>query len=176
MECSNYRGVSLLNTAYKILSNILFARISQFAENIIGNYQCVFWWKRSTTNQIFMLRHILEKTKEFGIETHHSLINFKSTYDTLKRDQLYNAMGEFNIPNKLIRLMQMTMEYTKSQVRIHSDLSDSIITKKGLRQGNSLACLLFNLALEKVVRNEGIQMSGIIFYTYWSNSWYMMMI
>jgi sorting nexin-29 len=38
MECSNYRGVSLLNTAYKILSNILFARISPFAENIIGNY------------------------------------------------------------------------------------------------------------------------------------------
>ena len=31
MECSNYRGVSLLNTAYKILSNILFARISPFA-------------------------------------------------------------------------------------------------------------------------------------------------
>jgi len=38
MEFSNYRGVSLLNTAYKILSNILFARISPFAENVIGNY------------------------------------------------------------------------------------------------------------------------------------------
>jgi len=41
-ECSNYRGVSLLNTAYKILSNILFARVSPFAEKIIGNYQCGF--------------------------------------------------------------------------------------------------------------------------------------
>ena len=37
MERSNYRGVSLPNTAYKILSNILFARIPPFAENIIGN-------------------------------------------------------------------------------------------------------------------------------------------
>jgi len=58
MECSNYRGVSLLNTAYKILSNILFARISPFAENIIGNNQCGFRKNRSTTNQIFTLRHI----------------------------------------------------------------------------------------------------------------------
>ena len=71
MECSNYRGVSLLNTAYKILSNILFARISPFTENIIGNYQCGFWKNRSTTNQIFTLRQILEKTKEFGMETHN---------------------------------------------------------------------------------------------------------
>ena len=69
MECSNYRGVSLLKTAYKILSNILVARISPTAENIIGNYQCGIQKNRSTTNKIFTLRQILEKTKEFGIET-----------------------------------------------------------------------------------------------------------
>jgi len=106
----------------------------------------------------------LEKTKEFGIETRHSFIDLKSTYDAIKRDQLYNAMCEFNIANKLIRLRRMTMENTKSQARIQSDLSDSLITKKGLRQGDSLACLLFNLELEKAVRNAGIQTSGTIFY------------
>ena len=57
-------------------------------------------------------------------------------------------MSEFNIPNKLISLTRMTMENTQSQVRIQTDLSDSIATKKDLRQGDSLACLLFNLALE----------------------------
>jgi hypothetical protein len=56
------------------------------------------------------------------------------------------------------------MENTKSQVRIQSDLSDPITAKKGLRQGDSLACLLFNLALEKVVRDTGIQINGTIFY------------
>jgi len=58
----------------------------------------------------------------------------------------------------------MTMENTKSQVRIQSDISDLITTKKGLRQGHSLACLLFNLAFEKAVRNAGIQTSGTILY------------
>jgi sorting nexin-29 len=164
MECSNYRGVSLLNTAYKILSNILFARISPFAENIVRIYQCGFRKNTSTTNQIFTLRQIMEKTKEFGIETHHLFIDFKSAYDTVRREQLYNAMSEFKIPHKLIRLTRMTMEHTKSQVRIQSDLSDPITTKKGLRQGDSLACLLFNLALEKVIRNAGIQTNGTIFY------------
>ena len=146
------------------MSNILIARISPFAENLIGNYQCGFRKNRSTVNHIFTLRQILKKTKEFGIETHHLFMDFKSTYDTIKRDKLYNAMSEFNIPNKLIRFTQMTMENIKSQVRIQSDLSDSIITKKGLRQGASLASLLFNLALEKVVRNAGTQTSRTRFY------------
>jgi hypothetical protein len=82
----------------------------------------------------------------------------------MKREQFYNAMSKFNIPNKLIRLTRMTVENTNSQIRIQSDLSDPITTKKGLRQGDSLACLLFNLALEMVVRKAGIQTNRTIFY------------
>jgi len=85
MKCSNYRGVILLNTAYKILPNILFARIQPFAENIIRNYRCVFRKNRCTTNQIFTLKQILEKTKEFGIKTRHLFIDFKSAYNTKRQ-------------------------------------------------------------------------------------------
>ena len=55
------------------------------------------------------------------------------------------------------------MENAKIQVRIQSDLSDPITTKLGLGQGDSLACLLFNLALENVTRDAGIQTNGTIF-------------
>jgi hypothetical protein len=36
-DCSNYRGISLLSTAYKILSNILFSRLSPYIDKIIGD-------------------------------------------------------------------------------------------------------------------------------------------
>jgi len=39
-DCSNYRGISLLPTAYKILSNILLSRLTPYGEEIIGDYQC----------------------------------------------------------------------------------------------------------------------------------------
>jgi hypothetical protein len=35
-DCSNYRGISLLSTTYKILSNILLSRLTPYAEEIIG--------------------------------------------------------------------------------------------------------------------------------------------
>jgi hypothetical protein len=59
----------------------------------------------------------------------------------------------------------MTTENTKSQITIQSDLSDPVTTKKGFRQGDSLACLLFNLALEMVERKAGIQTNRTTFYT-----------
>ena len=41
-DCNNYRGISLLPTTYKILSNILLQRLTPYAEEIIGDRQCVF--------------------------------------------------------------------------------------------------------------------------------------
>jgi len=41
-DCSNYRGISLLSTTYKILSNILLSRLTPYAEEIIGDHKCGF--------------------------------------------------------------------------------------------------------------------------------------
>jgi len=41
-NCNNYRGISLLPTTYKILSNILLSRLTPYAKEIIGDHQCGF--------------------------------------------------------------------------------------------------------------------------------------
>ena len=49
-DCCNYRGISLLSTAYKILSNILLSRLTPYAEEIIGEHQCGFRRNGLTTD------------------------------------------------------------------------------------------------------------------------------
>jgi len=41
-DCSNYRGISLLPTTYKILSIILLSRLTPHTEEIIGVHQFGF--------------------------------------------------------------------------------------------------------------------------------------
>ena len=61
-DCNNYRGISLLPTTYKILSNILLLRLIPYAIlEITGDHQCGFRRNRSTTDHIFCIRQILEK-------------------------------------------------------------------------------------------------------------------
>jgi hypothetical protein len=51
----------LINSIYKILSNILLSRLSPYIDEITGDHQCGFRRNRSTTAQIFCIRQIKSK-------------------------------------------------------------------------------------------------------------------
>jgi hypothetical protein len=106
----------------------------------------------------------LEKTLEFQIETHHFFIYFKTAYEKFNRNQLYEAMQELGIPPELVRLTQAMMEGTTAKFKIQNEPSGSFHIQNGLRQGDALACILFNIALEKIIHEANINQSGNIFY------------
>jgi hypothetical protein len=41
-DCSNYKGISLLSSTYKILPNVLPSRLTPYAREITGGHQCGF--------------------------------------------------------------------------------------------------------------------------------------
>jgi len=88
LDCCNYRAITLLIAAYKVLSQILFRRLSPLVREFVGKYQAGFTDSRATTDQIFALRQILQKCREHNVPTHHLFIDFKAAYDTVDRDQL----------------------------------------------------------------------------------------
>ncbi len=163
LECKNYRGISLLPTAYKILSNILAARLEPLAEDFLQSYQAGFRRGLSTTDQIFCLRLITQKSYEMNTEVLNLFIDFKAAYDTIIREELWGIMVQFGFPNKLIRLLKATLQGVMCSVKIQGSLSRPFESTKGLRQGDALSTILFNIALEGVVRRSGVETSGSIF-------------
>jgi hypothetical protein len=106
-DYNNYRGISLLSTAYKILSNILLTRLTPYVNEVIGDHQCGFRHNRSTMDQIFYIRQILQKKWKYNGTVHQLFIHFKKVYDSVKREVLYNILLEFGISKKLLRLIKI---------------------------------------------------------------------
>jgi hypothetical protein len=57
----------------------------------------------------------------------------------------------------------MTLSDTLNRIKIQTNLSECFITNRGIRQGDSLSTLLFNIGLEKVMREIIINHGGTIF-------------
>jgi hypothetical protein len=82
LECKNYRGITLLNIAYKVLSCIILERINQHAESVLEEYQRGFRCGRSTVEQIFITRQLMEKCQEFNTHLHILFVNYKKLLTT----------------------------------------------------------------------------------------------
>jgi hypothetical protein len=132
-DCNHYRGISLLSSAYKVLSDILLARLTPCVNEVTGDHRCGFHRNTSTADQIFYIRHILKKKWEYNGTVHQLFIDFKTVYDSVRREVLYNVLLEFGTSKKLIWLIKMCLNETYSEVHVGKLLSDTFSIQNGLK-------------------------------------------
>lgn len=149
---NNYRGISLLDIAYKIFSRIILNRIKLQLEKELGDYQGGFRPWRSCSDQIMSLKLIMDYNRKRNRDMVISFIDFKKAYDCIHRESLLKILRHLGLHPKLINLIKLTLTNTKSKVKFRGELSEPFEIKTGLRQGDGLSPLLFNCALEIVMR------------------------
>jgi len=62
-KCENYRGISLLNSAYKVFAKILLNRLTPYVDGNLGRYQCGFRTGRSTIKQLSIIGQLIKKVQ-----------------------------------------------------------------------------------------------------------------
>lgn len=92
MNCFNYCGTLLLSLVYKVLSKILISRLEPHAKAFLSEYQAGFTRQRSTPDQLFNIRQIVQKSCEMNVETHHFFIDFKA--EQINQKVLWSIMAE----------------------------------------------------------------------------------
>lgn len=155
-KCENYRGIMLLNTAYKILTAIIRKRLEKYTEEILGDYQQGFRPGRSTMDAVHTITQVIEKAYEHNIELHILFIDFKQAFDSINRCKLLEEMENMNVPPKLIRLAKMTMDGSIARALTREGTTEEINIQRGVRQGDALSTTLFNIALDGTVKATGM--------------------
>src|SRR3981081_2239995 len=146
-QCENYRTISLVVHASKILLEILRRRLKPHVERHLLEKQAGFRPGRSTVEQIFVWRQLAERYVEAQSgELVNVFIDFKKAFDRVWHLGIFRVLQHYNIPRKLTALIQNLYGQAVSAVRVGADISD------WFRQ---TVCVLspdlFNLFLEHVL-------------------------
>jgi hypothetical protein len=123
----------------------------------------------------FIVVKYWRKKWEYNETVPQLFIDLKKTYDSTRREVLYNIIIEFGMPMKLFGLIKICLIETWSKVHIGNQLSDNVPMQNGLKQGDALAPLLFNFALEFTIRKVQETKVGLKYMGHIS-CWSMLMI
>lgn len=154
---SNYRGISFMNCAAKVLMGTIHSRLINWVEkyNILNEFQAGFRPQYSTADNIFNLASIVHWNFKEKKKTYAFFVDFKAAFDRVPRGALIYKLQALGISTKVVNLIQNVYRNTKSAVWTGSELSESFETYTGVKQGCLLSPLLFTLFLNDLHEQLG---------------------
>ena len=99
-------------------------------------------------DQIFTLRVLAEKASEFNTSVYLAFIDLRKAYHSVNQEAQWEVLEKkYRLPSKLVCILRALHKDTKGAVRAHSKVSEEFDITIGVRQGNVLAPVLFNIFL-----------------------------
>ena len=151
-QCENHRTISLISHPSKVLLRIILNRLKTKAEEIISEEQAGFRPRRSTVEQIFNCRVLIEKHLQHQKNLFHNFIDFKKAFDRVWHQGLWHVIKNYNMESGLVQMIQALYNNATSAVLLNNQTGEFFRTTVGVRQGCLLSPTLFNLFLEKIMQ------------------------
>ena len=151
-DCSNYRAVTLISHASKVMLKILQAKFQWYGKREFPSAQTGFRKGRGTRDQIATIYWFIEKAREFQKKHLLCLTDYAFTY--VDHNKLWKILKEVGIPNQLTCLLRNLYEDQEATVRNRHGIGWFQIGK-GVHQGCILSPCSLNLYAEYIMWNAG---------------------
>ena len=154
-ECDNYKSISLVAHAGKILLNIIARRLSEYCERmrIRPEELSGFRPNPSTTNMMFIICRLQELTRKKRIPLYVCFIDLTQAYDSVYRILLWTVLDRFGVPQNMIPVIRQLHNGMRACVRLGNRMrSWWFAVEQGPRQGCVLAPFLFDIFFVTVIK------------------------
>lgn len=136
-EVKNYRGITLMDTVYKIYVNILNRKLMEETEMKLQETQFGFRKERGSIDAIYIMNYIINRElKKKGGKVFAFFADLKAAFDKVNRRKLNDMMGKLRINNNVKSRIMETYKETRNVIRVGSKKTEEFWTEKGVRQGH----------------------------------------
>ena len=163
-KIENYRPITLLNTDYKIMTKTLATQLANHICDLLHPNQSGFVPTRSIFDPIRLAETMCAYADYMEENGAIVALDQEKAYDKIDHHYLIETLKAFRLPEIFTDTVAALYKNAQTSVTINSVSSTPYQVTRGVRQGDPLSCLLFDLAIEPLaasIRNsqliEGFQ-------------------
>lgn len=150
---ANYRPITILNTDYKILTKAIATRLTDIALAIIHPDQAGFIRGRSIFDQIEQIATTINYARLKEINGVIVALDQEGAYDKITHPYLWRILEKFAFPQEMINIIKTLYRNAPTSIIINGIISDPFLVTRGVRQGDPMSCILFDLSIEPLAAN-----------------------
>jgi hypothetical protein len=157
----NWRPISLMNVDEKILTKILTTRLQVGLTSIISPMQSGFVQGRSIYDNIWALEHILEAGTDRGDAGAVVFLDQQKAYDRVDHQYLLACLDIFGIRGPWQRWVARIYRSLNTSITVNGFVTTPFQVRQGLRQGDPLSPLLYNIVVEPLLQRFQRSITGL---------------
>lgn len=144
-KIQQFRPICLLKYIYKWLTKSLTIRLEHYADKLINIQQNAFIKKRNIRDGVLTLHEVMHHThvkREIGVVLK---LDFEKAYDKVNREFLLSCLHHKGFNEKLCHWIDQVLRDGTVSVKLNDTVCPYFVSSKGVRQGDPLSPMLFNL-------------------------------
>ncbi|VDO81719.1 unnamed protein product [Schistosoma margrebowiei] len=147
----------------KVFNRVLLNQMKDPVDAQIRDQQSGFRKDRSCTDQIAILRIVVEQLVEWNSSLYINFIDYEKAFDSVDRRTLWKLLRHYGVPEKIANIIRNSYDGLQCKVVHGGQLTDAFQVRTGVRQGCLLAPFHFLLVIDWIMktstseRQHGIQ-------------------
>ncbi|WVZ67109.1 hypothetical protein U9M48_016236 [Paspalum notatum var. saurae] len=137
--------ICLLNVSFKIFTKVTCNRLDRVANNIIRPTQTAFMSGRYIMEGVVILHETLHEMHRKKLDGVILKLDFEKAYDKVKWSFLQQTLRMKGFSSKWCNWIHQMVTNGCVEVKVNDNVREFFHTKKGLRQGDPMSPILFNL-------------------------------